>query len=129
MHRPVNPFAQLHHGPLSRLCRGLREDGGQAAILAAVGMIAILAFLGLAIDVGHLRYVKRQLQIAADAAAVAGALEIQSCGGTKNCSAMQVAAQDALTENGFGGSWHPSARTHQLMAVQLVNTLRKDLGW
>ena len=32
-------------------------------------------------------------------------------------------------ENGYGGSWHPSAKTHQLMADQLVKTLRQDLGW
>jgi lysophospholipase L1-like esterase len=32
-------------------------------------------------------------------------------------------------ENGYGGSWHPSAKTHQLMAAQLVARLQKDLGW
>ena len=32
-------------------------------------------------------------------------------------------------ENGYGGSYHPSAKTHALMARQLVKTLRADLGW
>lgn len=32
-------------------------------------------------------------------------------------------------ENGFGGSWHPSAKTHEAMASQLVAALQKDLGW
>jgi lysophospholipase L1-like esterase len=32
-------------------------------------------------------------------------------------------------ENGFGGSWHPSAKTHEVMASQLVSVMQKDLGW
>ncbi len=30
---------------------------------------------------------------------------------------------------GFGEDWHPSVRTHQLMADQLANRIRSDLGW
>ena len=32
-------------------------------------------------------------------------------------------------ENGYGADWHPSLKTHALMAVQLAATLKKDLGW
>lgn len=32
-------------------------------------------------------------------------------------------------EDGFGGGWHPSPKSHQRMAVQLVTVLTKDLGW
>ncbi len=32
-------------------------------------------------------------------------------------------------ENGLGSDWHPSVKTHQLMAEKLVATLKKDLGW
>ncbi len=32
-------------------------------------------------------------------------------------------------ENGIGANWHPSAKTHALMADQLAAALRKDLGW
>jgi photosystem II stability/assembly factor-like uncharacterized protein/lysophospholipase L1-like esterase len=35
--------------------------------------------------------------------------------------------QDA--QNGFGADWHPNIKTNQLMAAQLVQTLRKDLKW
>ena len=39
-------------------------------------MVGLLAFMALAADVGYLRYEKRQLQTAADAAAIAGADEL-----------------------------------------------------
>ncbi len=84
--------------------RSLHDESGQAVLLAAVGMAAILGFLALAIDVGQLRYTKRQLQMQADAAAIAGALELGACAGTANCSALQSAAQGALTENGVSTS-------------------------
>jgi hypothetical protein len=67
-------------------------------------MIIVLGFSGLGIDLGYLRYMKRQLQMVADAAALAGAMELGYCGGTSNCSALTTAAQNALTENGFTGS-------------------------
>jgi len=44
---------------------------------------------------------KRQLQAAADAAALAGALEIGNCGSTADCTNMQNAAKQALIENGY----------------------------
>jgi Flp pilus assembly protein TadG len=89
--------------PVRRL-KGLTGESGQVLPLAAIGMAVIISFLGLAVDVGHIRYVKRNLQLAADAAALAGALEVQSCLGANDCSALQAAAQNALTENGLSGS-------------------------
>jgi lysophospholipase L1-like esterase len=32
-------------------------------------------------------------------------------------------------KNGLGSDWHPSIKTHEIMAKKLVDTLRKDLGW
>jgi Flp pilus assembly protein TadG len=81
-----------------------RTDGGQGLALVALAMIVVLGFLGLGIDLGYLRYMKRQLQGVADAAALAGATELSYCGGMNNCSALTTAAQSALTENGFTGS-------------------------
>jgi len=63
-------------------------------------MVMFIAILGLAIDFGHFLFVKRNLQGAADAAALAAALEARTCDGTAVCSAMQTAAQGALQENG-----------------------------
>ncbi len=31
--------------------------------------------------------------------------------------------------NGYGEDWHPSIKTHQLMAEQLAAQIREDLGW
>jgi len=87
---------------LARLRHGLKDESGQALMLCIVGLMTVLAFAGLAIDVGQLQLEKHQMQAAADAAALAGALEISQCGGTADCSAMTTAAQKAVSENGFG---------------------------
>jgi Flp pilus assembly protein TadG len=89
---------------LARLRSGISDESGQALVFMAVAMAMILGFAGLVIDVGQLHYAQSQVQAAADAAAVAGALEISYCGGTSACSAMQSAAQNALVENGLTGS-------------------------
>lgn len=78
----------------------LSDESGQTIIVAALCMAMLIGFLGLAIDVGHLRYVKRNLQTAADAAALAAAMEIRVCGGTY-CKYMESAANQALSENGL----------------------------
>ena len=83
--------------------RFLRDLDGQTTIVAAVCMTAMLSFVGLAVDVGHLRYVKRSLQVAVDAAALSAALEFTTCGSTADCNAMQTAAIAAMAENGFTG--------------------------
>ncbi len=80
--------------------RFLKDEQGQASFLLAICMVAVVGIVGLAVDVGHLRYAKRQLQTLADSAALAGAAELTHCGGSANCDAMQTAAQQAVTENG-----------------------------
>jgi hypothetical protein len=53
-----------------------RNENGQALIFTALSMSMLLGFMALAIDVGLLFRAKRNLQIAADAAATAGALDL-----------------------------------------------------
>lgn len=72
--------------------------------MVAVSLIAVLGMMGFAIDVGQLRLAKQRLQMAADASALAAALELTDCGNTPNCSSLKTAAQSALTENNFTGS-------------------------
>jgi len=48
-------------------------ERGQVLILVAVALLVLLAFAALAVDVGHLYGERRQMQNAADAAALAGA--------------------------------------------------------
>ncbi|HTB96590.1 MAG TPA: pilus assembly protein TadG-related protein [Terracidiphilus sp.] len=84
--------------------RIVSEENGSILAVTALSLVVILAILGFAVDVGRFRYVKRNLQNAADAAALAAALEARTCGTTEVCSAMQGAAQDALTENGLSAT-------------------------
>ena len=73
----------------------LRDESGQTLIFVALSLTCILGFVGLATDVGTMFHAKRDLQIAADAAAVAGAAELPY--GTTD---MTTAAQDASAQNG-----------------------------
>jgi Flp pilus assembly protein TadG len=77
-----------------------RDDGeeGQAVVLFAIMMLALLFAVGLAIDAGQLYSAKRTEQEAADAAAFAGAVVLYQQGtGTE---AITAARTDALT-NGY----------------------------
>ena len=76
----------------------LRDESGQTLIFVAVSMTVILGFLAMAADVGTLLHDKRNLQIAADSAAIAGAVEEKVSSVTGD---IQAAGQTASTQNGF----------------------------
>ena len=40
-----------------------------------------------------------------------------------------LAFETQNAEDGYGCDWHPSLRTHEIMAEALVAELRDDLGW
>jgi hypothetical protein len=84
----------------------LKDDSGQALIITALCMTCLFGFAALATDVGLMLREKRLLQIAADSAAIAGALEL-------NYSAASVtsAAQAAATQNGFTDGTNGAAVT------------------
>lgn len=71
--------------------------------MVALSMLSMLGIIGFSIDVGQLRLAKQHLQMTADAAALAGALELGQCS-QANCPVLQAAAQAALTENQLPGS-------------------------
>jgi len=75
------------------------REAGQSLLMVAFSMVAFLALMGLAIDVGYLRYVQRQLQTAADNAALAAAIQIPYAitGGIS----VKTAALAASSENNF----------------------------
>ncbi len=73
------------------------DESGQVLIMTALSMTILLGFTALAADVGVLFYAKRNLQIAADAAAGAGALDYMYNGSTTSAIA---AAKAAATQNG-----------------------------
>ena len=67
------------------------EDRGQAIVLAALMMMTLLFFVGLAVDAGQLYVAKRTEQEAADSAAFAGAIVLYK-GGSQPPSAATVTA-------------------------------------
>jgi len=73
-------------------------EGGQAVVLFAILMLALLFAVGLAIDAGQLYSAKRSEQEAADAAAFAGAVILYQQG--TGSDAIAAARSDALT-NGY----------------------------
>jgi Flp pilus assembly protein TadG len=80
--------------------RSLKDESGQVLVLVALCLTLLLGALALAIDVGFVRFRQRQLQTAADAAAIAAGLELGNCNNTV-CANMQTAAATALKEDGI----------------------------
>ena len=62
-----------------------------------LSLVVLLAFLGLAIDVGYEQYFKSRMQTAADAAALGGALELRASGSSNLVSSAKADA----AANGF----------------------------
>ena len=85
------------------------EDEGQAVVLFAIVMLALLFLVGLAIDAGQLYSNKRTEQEAADSAAFAGAVILYQ-GGT-GAQVRQAAFDDAL-KNGYQDI--PTGCTHNV---------------
>ncbi len=88
---------------MKRLARKMRADNGQAVILVALSLTGILGFVALATDVGTLLHAKRNLQIAADSAAIAGAVEID-IGGSVPAAAAAAATQNGVTSGSNGAT-------------------------
>jgi Flp pilus assembly protein TadG len=85
-----------------KLASKLKEESGQAMVLTLLCMICLLGFVGFAADVGTLFHAKRNLQIAADSAAIAGAAELNY--GDMTAAADAAAAQNGVTVGTNGGA-------------------------
>src|SRR4030081_3164661 len=53
-----------------------RDDRGQVIVLVVVALVGLLGMCALVIDVGYLYWNQRHLQASADAAALAGAMQL-----------------------------------------------------
>ena len=86
-----------------------KSESGQVVVLAAGAMLVIIGMAALAVDVGSLYATRRNMQTAADAAAIAGANALETtCGTNAGCTceseaACASAAQDVATLNGYAG--------------------------
>lgn len=115
---------------LSRLKSHIRKESGQTLLLVTLCVTVLLGFLGLAIDVGNARAAGRKMQQAADAAAMAGALEIQSCSSSP-CTEMSTASQQAVAENGLtvaSGDVHTNTSTMPALSGTNVPVLAVNWG-
>src|SRR5690349_14375117 len=74
-----------------------RGEEGQILVITAFCLIALMGFMALAIDVGLLFRAQRHIQIAADAAATAGAIDYYYNGVTN----VTDVAKRAAADNGF----------------------------
>lgn len=79
----------------------LRDENGQTFVLTALCMSVLLGFMGLALDVAVAYHTKRNLQTAADDAAIAAALNYQYVASANPTAAAKTAA----AENGVSGSY------------------------
>jgi hypothetical protein len=73
-----------------------QHQQGIVTVLAAIGLLALLAMAGLAIDTGHLILNKSRLQSTVDAAALAAAKRLDESGSESQAS---VAANQVFTVN------------------------------
>lgn len=85
--------------------QNLRDENGQALVFTVLCMAILLGFMALAIDVGWTFRTRRNAQIAADAAAIAAALDYKYNGSiTSAQTAGQAAATANGVQNGTGGA-------------------------
>jgi hypothetical protein len=76
----------------------LRDETGTVLVIAALSLTALLGFGAMAIDIGVMFYTRRNVQIAADAAAVAGTLDYLY---NSSVSSAKTAALAGSSVNGF----------------------------
>ena len=75
----------------------VRGSSGQILVLAAISMTVLTAFVGLAVDLGQSWSARRQMQTAADAAAIAGAQALRMSD-SPSAAADAVSASDGFTD-------------------------------
>jgi lysophospholipase L1-like esterase len=105
----VDPTEQQFEQALGTLFERIRAANPDARILATVGPLLSGSDLATA---------RLYINNAVAARTAAGDAKIES---------FDLAPTNAA--DGYGCSWHPSLRTHQVMANALASKLRAELGW
>ncbi len=75
-----------------------KDESGQLLVVTSLSLLVVLGIMGMGLDAGMLFHAKRTVQIAADAAAVAGALDYRYNNDKQSAIA---AGQDAAAQNGY----------------------------
>jgi Flp pilus assembly protein TadG len=84
---------------LVKFKKALADEEGVAAPIIGLFIVVFVIFLAFAVDLGRLYIVKNELQNAADAAALAGARELNQTAQTINSSIVSTAVQDCALQN------------------------------
>jgi Flp pilus assembly protein TadG len=106
----------------------LRDERGQTLIFVALALSCVLGLVGVATDVGLLFHFKRNLQIAADSAAIAGALQLKINTAAVSSAAMAAAAKNGVS-SGVAVNNPPSSGPHSASAayVEVIITQSEPL--
>jgi hypothetical protein len=72
----VSEDLMISFGNITKNIHKLKREGGQSIVLVAVGMVALIAVIGLATDAVMIYKTKQDLQRAVDSAALAGAYKL-----------------------------------------------------
>jgi Flp pilus assembly protein TadG len=102
-----------------------KEEKGQSIVLIALMMVAIIAFVGIAIDVGFIFARGSQLQSAIDSAALAGVVELS------NWSTVNTAPEsDALTKSAqfLNANNMPVSVTNSINIASNIDVTTTPLG-
>jgi hypothetical protein len=82
------------------MLKSVSSERGQALVVAAFTLTAVAGFAALAVDVGQIMHERREIQNAADAAALAGAGELPYSGGDALAVAQEWAQKNGIDLGG-----------------------------
>ncbi len=102
------------------MSRTRRRQSGIAAVAVTIGLVAMLAMAGLALDVGRLVLNKSRLQSTVDAAALSAAKVLDQTGSTAQASA---AARAVFDTNAASHAELAAAMGGDALAITYSNTL------
>src|SRR6202012_5920543 len=98
--RPASPWNRFGDFAVRNFAntKKRRRQSGYGLVFAAFGLIILLGAAGMTVDISYLRYQRRQMQSAADSAALAGAAQLGA--GSSALQANNAAKADSSL-NGF----------------------------
>lgn len=89
-----------------------KDERGQMVPMVALSITTLMGFMALAIDVGVLFHVRREVQIAADAAAAAGAVDFRYNGSAASAT---TAARAAALQNGVANGSNGTVQVNMVL--------------
>jgi len=104
----------------------LRRESGQALILAAAAMVVVIGMAAMAIDVGMFLQEKRDLQNAADAAALAGAQDLPTSPANAVANATTWAGENGI---GAGELEGVTVSTTYVASDTITVQVKRDVPW